>query len=467
MLLPQKRASADEERIGESYYEAFVIALVLCLSPFKGLAYFAPLLAGAWFLIASKSPFARRRCIQAVALASFLIGISWLLRSHFNFEGAVLAIVTYSTFLFLLVIPVKSIRNGSLRGRMMRLIGAAMIVEAGFGIVQALVEAHRSGGFDMSNGDAVEGTISFRFKSDAAFGNPMFGANVCFMLIALLPYVLRRKRSMYTPFILGAIVFVLASIVHMIIFVATAFAFAVIFFGPPFPIRVGKWRLVVTISLIPLLTVVLLASNVASTSIWVTMFLGGELPKAVVIQRALFEMPQEYPEMPYVGLGPGQFSSRASLIATGLYFAGDEGPKTVPLLHPVVSPPVADYLADLWATAADQETYGRSSTARPYFSWMSVYSEFGAPALLAVFVYALILIRRMKVKARSPDQKWLAVSAATGIVFLILLGFQENYWEVPQAILVGLMLIQVTYANIVYPYPVRAQNTARLPVVES
>lgn len=34
---------------------------------------------------------------------------------------------------------------------------------------------------------------------------------------------------------------------------------------------------------------------------------------------------------------------------------------------------------------------------------------------------------------------------ATGCIFLFLLGFQENYWEVTQAILPGVMLLKVLH----------------------
>jgi hypothetical protein len=44
----------------------------------------------------------------------------------------------------------------------------------------------------------------------------------------------------------------------------------------------------------------------------------------------------------------------------------------------------------------------------------------------------------------------MAISVGTGSVFLLLLGFQENYWEVSQAIFVGCMLLKVLYANVVY-----------------
>ena len=130
-----------------------------------------------------------------------------------------------------------------------------------------------------------------------------------------------------------------------------------------------------------------------------------------------------------------------------------EDPRSIPLISGNFSPALSDYLLDLWVDASDVKAYGGSSSAKPFFSWMSVYTEFGGPVLLGVFVYAALLLRKMKARAKSPTQKWMAVSVAAGIVFLLLLGFQENYWEVPQAILVGLMLVQVMYANVVYGRP--------------
>jgi hypothetical protein len=202
--------------------------------------------------------------------------------------------------------------------------------------------------------------------------------------------------------------------------------------------------------LVPTLTAVLLAGNLGSLPYFATEFFAGELPKGEMIRRALFEMPDEYPTMPITGLGAGQFSSRASLIATGLYFGGIDNPKDVPFISGEASKPVEDHLYDLWLAARESGKFGGGSTVRPFFSWLSVYTEFGAIAFLGVFAYGLVLLARLKRNAQTGVQKWWAVSAGAGIMFFFLIGFQENYWEVPQAILIGLMLVQVMYANVVY-----------------
>jgi hypothetical protein len=47
----------------------------------------------------------------------------------------------------------------------------------------------------------------------------------------------------------------------------------------------------------------------------------------------------------------------------------------------------------------------------------------------------------------------MAVAAGAGLIFLLLLGLQENYWEVPQAIFVGVLLNQVMLANLLHGSP--------------
>jgi hypothetical protein len=462
----RRRTGADEKGIRESYYEAFVLALVMCLSPFKALAYAAPFLAGSWFLYRSRSLSGRRRARRVLASALGLVVTYWLFRAHYSMAAGLLAIVTYGTFFLLVIIPTESLASKDLLDRMTGLVGKVLIVEAIVGIAQALVSASRSGGFDLSNGDAVQGTIHLSFISDGSFSNPIYAANMTFFLLALAPYLMSKKRRVFWPILLGTVALILASVIHMILFAAVGLMFALLLFHPSLPRKMNKFQLVSAVVLGPVLAIAVLSDNLRNITYQAGLFAGGDLPKAVMVYRALYEMPHDYPAMPLVGLGPGQFSSRASLISTGRYFGGLDDPKTVPLIRENVSPALDEYLADLWVDASDVQAYGGSSSAKPFFSWMSVYTELGAPALVGVFVYALLLLRRMKVSAQSSEQKWLAVCSGAGVCFLLLVGFQENYWEVPQALLTGLMLVQVMYANIVYQRKVREQNTTPLATVE-
>jgi len=176
-----------------------------------------------------------------------------------------------------------------------------------------------------------------------------------------------------------------------------------------------------------------------------------------MIQRVFDEMPQEYPAMTLFGLGPGQFSSRASLISTNLYIGGITDPRTLPFLEEQASAPAKDYLLDLWL---DSEKGGNGSTTRPFFSWMSVYTEFGAPICLAIIAYSWILLKRLKIASQCSEFGWRATATAMGLMFFLLLGFQENYWEVPQAIFVGLMVLKVMYSELRFGTPALQGGTS-------
>ena len=447
-----------DEQITAAYFQSFVVALVLCLSPFKAVAYAAPFVSGAWFLFRSHSASARRKAWLVLVSATGLVIAYWIFRHDYSVGAGFLAILTYGAPLLLAVVPAEYLANNELLDRMIGLVSKALIFEALVGIVQAVASSSRTGGFGLANGDAVQGTIHLSFVSDAAFSNPIYAANVSIFLLALIPSLILRKRSAFWPVLLGTIAFILASVVHMILFLIFGLTLSLIWFHPPFARRTHKTRLVFIGVLGLLLAMTALGSNLGTISYQAGLFAGEDLPKAVIVYRAVYEMPHEYPAMPFVGLGPGQFSSRASLISTGLYFGGLEDPKSVPFVRGRLSPALSDYLLDLWVGASDSRAYGGSSSAKPFFSWLSVYTELGAPALLAVFVYGAILLIRMKARAKSPQEKWLAVSTGAGICFLLLLGFQENYWEVPQAILAGLMLVQTMYANVVYRRTASKQN---------
>lgn len=450
MILSSQAPIRRDQEVVAAYYQAFVIALVICLSPFKGLAYAAPLICGVWFLSKSGDDSARRKAGYGLALAVAVVIAYWILRHEYSLVGGLLAIVTYSTFLFLAIIPTKSLANEKLLDRMTTLVARILVCEALIGIVQAVVGAREGGGFDLGNGDVVQGTIHLSFVADGAFSNPIYAANMVFFLLVLVPVLIAKKRPVTWPLLLGIIAFVLASVIHMILFLAVGLVFSLLWFRPPLPRTVHRFRLASVALLGPLIAIIALSANLSTLNYQAGLFATGGLPKGVMVYRAVYEMPQEYPAMPLIGLGPGQFSSRASLISTGLYFGGLEDPKSVPLIRGHLSPALSDYLLDLWVDSSNVSAYGGSSSAKPFFSWMSVYTEFGTPALIAIFIYCLVLLKRMKAHAQSPQQKWLAVSSGAAICFLLELGFQENYWEVPQAILIGLMLVQVMYANVIY-----------------
>lgn len=428
-----------------AYYKAFLLSMIICWSPWKPLAYFAPILAVLWFIWAAPSRTAYRRALWWVCGWLLLIAAYWVLSRRFDVVPALLAIVTYGTFGALFAIPNKGIDSTRLLRRMLRLVALFLVIEATVGIAQAVVGAVREGTFDWNNGDVVQGTIDPSFRKSLTFGNPMFASNMAFMLIGLLPFAIHGRKWRGTA-LLGLAAFVLASVMHAIFFLAAALGVAYLLCKPRLSLVRGKTFLVSALCALPLLTYVFLSANVSTVSPIIRHALAGQTPRAIVMLDSVTRLPREYPLMPLVGLGPGQFSSRAALLASGDFL--DRGERSLPLIRPQSSPAFKRYLAPL-VRQARNPAFGGSSTVEPFFSWLSVYTEFGLPCLLGLLGWATIIVFRVRRLASRKDERLLGTAVVAGVVFLVLLGLQLNYWEVPQAILIGALLTKVSYATLV------------------
>ncbi len=67
-----------------------------------------------------------------------------------------------------------------------------------------------------------------------------------------------------------------------------------------------------------------------------------------------------------------------------------------------------------------------------------------------ICIYVGMILWQMKIQARSYTQRIQAISFGSGVLLLFLLGVQENYWEIPQAIFVGAMVLKASYASYFY-----------------
>ena len=434
-------------RYQRAYFGAFVLATVICWSPLNLLAYFAPALVLGWFLFMTDSGQTARRLLYWLSVWGVVATWSGLGSSTFVATGALATLFTYSAFAVVVAIPSSLVAGSELYSRMARVTGWVVLGEALLGFVQALYGYRQTGSFDLANGDYVEGTIHPQLAPELSLSNPMFAVNIAFMLIALFPRAAARKRELL--FLLSAVVvLILASVVHVLIFLAAALGAAYLLYRP----RVGRWPVAIGAALgmftIGWLAWSLLRTNLGHLPVFAQLMLAGEYPRAVVVERVVTEAPREYPFMPLVGLGAGQFGSRAGLIATGMYFGGPLNPRPLPLVPTGMSEPFRTYALDQWLAAASNPAFG--STHQPFFSWLSVYTEFGVVVFCGLLLFVMAALVRVKVAARQDRCRLQAMALGAGVIFLFLLGLQENYWEVPQAILLGLMFLKVLYANLVH-----------------
>ena len=431
-----------------AYLSAFILANLMCWAPSKLLAYFAPIATLLWFILFAKAGVVAKHALTGVVASVAAIAAYAIFNEEFIVKSAFVSLFTYSSAFFLLAIPNRPLASWALVTRMVTIIRIVVLIEATYGIFQAVYGFIETGTFDSANGDRAQGTIYPYLKIDGAFANPMYGANMVFLWLSLLPFLLRFKGTKL-PFLLASLAIVLASVLHQVLFLLVALVAAILIINPRILASRNLALAAIPLILLPLLAYTFLPHNVKTFEIIYGEFQSGESPRSHVLSRVFTDMPVEYPMMPVFGLGPGQFSSRAALISTGYYFGGPLAAVSVLPFSPVVPPALSKYLLDLWIRVTGNAFYG--SSQKPFFSWLSAYVEFGAIGVLLVATIVGVCLWRLGKGRREGNDRWLPIATASSIIFLTLLGLQENYWEVPQAIFTGVVMMKVYYAISVYP----------------
>lgn len=440
------------ERYEKAYFWAFISTLILCWSPSNLLAYLAPFISVAIFVLLSRSHVVVRNALIWFLLWGVIISFYILLTPGFVIHSALFSVLTYSSFLVVIAIPGRFVSSLDLLDRMLGWARWIVIVEALVGIVQGLYGFSLTRTFDGANGDFVEGTIHPALAPELALSNPMFAINIALLLVALLPDLILKRKG-YVAITLGGLALILASVLHVLMMLAAAGIIAIIFFWPISLRRRMTYPLLGGLMVATVLAFFALRGNFGTANAFARQLISGESFRSKAISRAVLEMPEDYPLLPLVGLGPGQFSSRAGLIGTGLYFGGPVYARPLPFVPQGMSEAFEKNTLDLWVAYATliAQSRGSGSTHQPFLSWLSVYTEWGILALAAILCIVGYLLVRVRLVVRRYAQRVLAASFGTGLLLILFLGLQENYWEVPQAILVGLMTLKVQYAVLMSP----------------
>ena len=421
------------------YYAGVVLATLICWSPFNALAYVAPFLVLGLLILFGRSGRLIKRTLAWIWLWLVMVAVYGLINPKFQFGNAVVAFVTWAGLIILLMIPAGEFNSPIPRHKLERFAWKVLLVEAVWGIVQGVYGYTRTGSFDLANGDYVEGTIHPALQPELAYSNVMFAINIALLLLFLLPSVWRHPRvSHIIIYALGTLAFVMASVVHAILFLLAAggvSAFLVWGRRPRFSRLVGS---AVAFSIIGVLAWILLPTNLGTARSFGLQILRGEVPKSVSVITALRDMPGDYPYLPFIGLGPGQYASRAGLISTGLYFGGLNKPRTYSFLPNRLTEAQEKYLLPLWTWQESNPFWG--STQKPYFSWLAIYTEFGMIGWSVVMLVSFLFMKRILSIPRDQELEKFVLLAALG--FMFLLGFQENNWEIPQAWFSGLLFLK-------------------------
>lgn len=443
------RLKKNNRRLVKAYYWGTILSILVCWLPFKALPYAIPFILIALLVLIGENTKVMIRLIAWIAIWIGMIVIYGLVNSAFQWGNALVAFITWAGIAVVLMIPSDKIADLWLQERLTRLAWVLLGLEASWGIVQSIYGFLQTRSFDLANGDFVEGTIHPWLEPELAYSNVMFAINIALLLLFLLPSLWREpsllKRITY---VIGVLVFILASVVYAILFLVVAAGIAIVLvIGRRMKIK-RQISIIGIIGIIIVFSAVLLPQNLKLIGPFVLQVIRGEAPKSASIIAAVREMPEDYWYLPVFGLGPGQYTSRAGLISTGLYLGGLKNPRSFPLLPNHLTESQEKYLMPLWAWHQSVQYFG--STQAPYFSWLAVYTEWGLlgwSVILAVLIYVVRAIRRI-----SPARDIEKLAIMTSVWFVWLLGFQENNWEVPQAWFSGLLLIKAMYASAKYAW---------------
>lgn len=428
----------------------FTLVLLISFSPSKALGQFVAVfcLAGFLFFVRIRQ---RQNLIKLVALilAYSILGVFYYLAlPEFSFINYFLFLLTISSAL-IWFIDFSPILNDRFIRKLSSIILPVLSFEALYGIAQGLVSYLRSGSFDFSSGDNVRGTIEPSFTAQGLGGNVMF----VILLSSLFIFALGISRLRFTRiriFIYGLVIFawLIASVLHTILFFGVAVLVAILLIKMPRrdrqrSRRLSRFRtavLVLTVCLAILLPI-LLPKNLATLPNFISYTTDiredAYSEKARAIFYTIFRLPQDFELQPIIGIGPGQYSSRASLIRTGEYLKGSGIP-----LPNYTSSATGKYIMPLWASFLKRP--GGGSTYFPFSSWMSLYGEMGVFGMIAV-LYAIFRVSFKLRKWNSKEYPGLNLALLVLLFYIAFLGLQDNYWEFTQAIFPAFLTLTIGY----------------------
>jgi len=141
------------------------------------------------------------------------------------------------------------------------------------------------------------------------------------------------------------------------------------------------------------------------------------------------------PKNALLGVGMGQYSSRAALITSNEYLGRD--------LPDMVSAK-SGYFSDSMMPAL--RVFGEigegSAISKPYFSVLTILVELGPPLTLACLVGMFFHFRRnfAWMQSKNPHLARIGLVSCVGLLFFLLCCGIENYAEFPQAIFLPFLL---------------------------
>jgi hypothetical protein len=457
----------------------FVFALLISFSPSTELGQVSALifLLGTIFFVQVRPGYHIKKYLIIFLLYSAIGFVYWLIyQGDFSFINYYLFWVTGSAFL-LLFYDFRSIISQILLERLGQITLVFIFLESLLGIYQATVVFLRTGTFDFSVGDFVWGTLAPSFNVAYAGRSPSFVLLITTLLLFTLA-TFRSRLSLKHIVAFGAILlaWLLSSLMHSYLYFGLAAGLALLTLtqanikqtkraeGTTRRRGISYGVLVIFAAIVFLLVLVpiLLPSNTARIGIAlgeaVQLSPDAKFLKNRAFYNTLFALPDDAPLQPIIGVGPGQYASRAALMATGQYLT-----RPIPGLPQHISSFTNEYIVPYLRVI-------RSSLHLPSSSWIALYGEMGLLGMILVIMVmakGILFFRRY----RSKQFRMLNLMMLILIYYLFFMGFQNVYLEYTQAIFPAILTLKLCYDFVSVEFDLRKKvrtiitNTHRRKVV--
>ncbi|TWU20866.1 hypothetical protein [Bythopirellula polymerisocia] len=416
---------------GQRFYLVFLLCLALSSIPVKNLAYVVPpVFLFLELIVGERSAW---RAVLLMALFAVLSGASMIFDAFrgqaINVPGLLFALLTYlPMFLFLASRHDREI-DSSLFTKFIDVTAWFVIVQSLVGVVQFVLSR---------NGDAVTGTfglLDFHLNTisitQVYFTFTLFGMILFMMLDArrLLPRV---------AIVAGLLTCAIAQSGHQTVFFAASLALCCMIQFRRLGTALGGIAMVGCLTFI---VVQLYPDTLELTQEWYKKVV--QDPRSA--KRMVLADSAEYlsdPKNALLGVGLGQYSSRAALISSNTYLNRE-------LPGPLSGQ--SDYFVDSMIPAMRRfdEVGEGSAIPKPYFSALSAVMELGLPlTLICLGVMGVHLRRNLRwMLSSNPKIARVGLVSCTGLLFFLLCCVIENYIEFPQAIFLPFLLYLVVQAR--------------------
>jgi len=425
---------------------ALYLAAVFAFNPSKSLGYLGPMVViggSIVFYALSKNAAILNRFLLIVALWGVMTFFYMVVNPHFELQNSAIAFFTYSSFYPLLMFSHRRLVNEEMEKRFLRAVTWLVFIQCVIGVGQGLFGFYHSRISRASPGDYVEGTLHILPFASGSLSNAMFTFNLLMCSVFLWYTILKYRKRRKLLLALAILTMCMAAVVHLMIVAIVAIAGAYILVRPKlFGRNSMRNALSGTMVFGSLLAIgILLGTGAGHFSNRLENLIEGRNFKHKTYSLLWDALPEDEPQILVMGAGPGQFGSRAALIAAGYLGSLPKG------FSFVLTDLFRTYLLADWISWF--EIWWHSVANSPASSWFAVISEWGFITFGLILVFSVrSAIRSMIQMARYPDRQMEGFFYLICLFILLVAGFPTFYWEIPQAIFLACLLTKYFHAKL-------------------